>query len=75
MNEKIRFNSVTDIQEFVSLLQDFQGDVDIIQGRMAVDAKSILGVCSLNLSEDMFLRLYVGDKEELQRLIGKFLVK
>lgn len=75
MNNKIRFQSVSDVQEFVSLLQDFQGDVDITQGRMAVDAKSILGVCSLNLSEDMFMRVYMGDEEELIRRVGRFLVK
>lgn len=73
MEKKIRFHSVADIQEFVSLLQDFQGDVDIVQGRMAVDAKSILGVCSLDMKEDMYIRVYVGNCDELCGRIARFL--
>ena len=49
-------------------------DVDLKQGRITIDAKSLLGICSMNIEEEMELQVFNGDAEELKELIKKFLV-
>ncbi len=68
----IRLRSVDDVNEFVALASLNQGDVDIRCDRYVVDAKSILGILSLNLKKVLTVDIYAGDLEEK---IEKFLVK
>ena len=42
--------------------------------RITIDAKSLLGICSMNIEEEMELQVFNGDAEELKELIKKFLV-
>ena len=51
----------------------YRGDLDLVQGRMVVDAKSILGICSLNMQEEMELQAYNGDFDGLRVKISKFI--
>jgi phosphotransferase system HPr-like phosphotransfer protein len=69
----LRFSTINEIQEFVWLVMGYQGDTDVIQGRRRVDAKSILGVCSLNMQENMELKVHNGDFEQLRAQIHKFI--
>ncbi len=55
-------------------MNQFDGDVDLKQGRITIDAKSLLGICSMNIEEEMELQVFNGDAEELKELIKKFLV-
>lgn len=66
------FETVGDIQEFVQIVKEFAGDIDMVQGRMTVDAKSILGICSLNMQESMYLHVHSGDFEQLKSKIQRF---
>ena len=61
-------------QEFAKAVNQFDGDVDLKQGRITIDAKSLLGICSMNIEEEMELQVFNGDAEELKELIKKFLV-
>ncbi|MBU3874563.1 HPr family phosphocarrier protein [Faecalicatena sp. AGMB00832] len=70
---RIGFSNVNEIQEFVQTIKDYRGDLDLVQGRMVVDAKSILGICSLNMQEEMELQAYNGDFDELRVKIEKFI--
>lgn len=69
----VGFNNVNEIQEFVQMIKDYRGDLDLVQGRAVVDAKSILGICSLNMNENMALQVHSGDFEQLRRKISKFI--
>ena len=69
---KIRLKSVDDVNEFVALASLNRGDVDLRCERYVVDAKSILGVLSLNLKQELMVDIYAGDLEEK---IQKFIVK
>ncbi len=46
----IYLNSIDDIKKFVSIVSKYDGDFDLISGKYVVDAKSIMGIFSLNLS-------------------------
>lgn len=69
---KIKLSSVDDVNEFVGLASLNKGDVDIRCERYVVDAKSILGILSLDLKKVLNLDIYDGDLEEK---LGKFLVE
>lgn len=58
---KIRINTIEDVKSFVSVVSGVDFDVDILSGRYAVDAKSILGIFSLDLSKDLELRVHSDD--------------
>jgi phosphotransferase system HPr-like phosphotransfer protein len=47
----IKLTAVTDVQELVKIVTAFNGDVDLRSGRYLVDAKSIMGIFSLDLSK------------------------
>lgn len=58
---KIRINTIEDVKSFVSVVCGVDYDVDILSGRYAVDAKSLLGIFSLDLSKDLELRIHSDD--------------
>ncbi|WP_334137288.1 HPr family phosphocarrier protein [Muricomes intestini] len=69
----LRFLTLDEIQEFAWLVRNYKGDTDLIQGRRTVDAKSILGIYSLNIQKQMELLVHNGDFEQLRIQIGKFI--
>ena len=69
---QIRLKSVEDVNEFVALASLNQGDVDIRCDRYVVDAKSILGILSLDLKNILTVDIYAGD---LESKIQKFIVE
>lgn len=48
---KLMLNSITDVKDFVNTVSKYDFDVDLTSGRYIVDAKSIMGIFSLNLSQ------------------------
>lgn len=70
---RVGFATVNEIQEFVQLIKEYKGDLDMAQGRMTVDAKSILGICSLNMHDEMELQVHSGEFEKLKTKIHKFI--
>ena len=71
----VRLNAIDDVKQFVNTIMRFDFDIDLVSGRYAVDAKSIMGIVSLDLSKDIELRAYTDDAEELFAAIDKFIVK
>ncbi len=75
MNEiKITLSSIQDIREFVNcvILTDY--DVDLIQGRYTVDAKSIMGIFSLDLLSPIRLVAHSENADKLFASISRFKV-
>lgn len=58
---KIRISTIDDVKNFVSIVTGCDYDVDIISGRYAIDAKSIMGIFSLDLSKDLELKIHSDD--------------
>ena len=72
---KININTINDVKEFVSLVSKCNYDVDIVSGRYAIDAKSIMGIFSLDLSKELTLNIHSDDCAELLDDIKAFIVK
>lgn len=60
---KIKLNSIEDVKEFTSLANSLAYDMDLVSGRYAVDAKSIMGIFSLDLTKTLTLVLHGSDEE------------
>ncbi len=71
----IMLSNVQDIRNFVNevILVDY--DVDLVQGRYTIDAKSIMGIFSLNLRSPITLIARTDNADEFFARIEKFTVK
>ena len=70
----IRLTMMTDhVKNFVSLVNRYPYDMDLRAGRHVVDAKSILGIFSLDLSKPITLEVYADDCDDLMNDIKPFL--
>ena len=71
---KIKLTNVADIRDFVNkvILVDFE--VDLVQGRYTIDAKSIMGIFSLDLLSPITLVAHSEATEAFFESIAKFAV-
>ena len=72
---KIKLTSISDVQTFVNAVSRFSGDIDLRSGRYVVDAKSIMGIFSLDLSKPLELRVHSDDCDELMAELDKYIIK
>ena len=76
--EKILLASVNDVKDFVSAATTANCDIDIAADRYVIDAKSIMGIFSLDLSKPLELRINSSDANEVDAVrqkISKFIIK
>ena len=55
---KIRLQQVDQVKDFVNLLSRYPYEIDLVSGRYTIDAKSLLGIYSLDLSNPLTLVIY-----------------
>lgn len=67
----IQLNNVHDIEEFSDILNNIKYEMDIVQGRYIIDAKSLMGLFSLDISMPLKLQIYCKNEEEYSRIIEK----
>ena len=56
---------VDQVKDFVNLLSKYPYEMDLISGRYTIDAKSLLGIYSLDLSKPLTLVIYAEECDEL----------
>ena len=71
----IRLNTLTEVKEFNAAAAQIPGDVDLRSGRYCVDAKSIMGIFSLNLGRDLTVESNAVSEDELRKRFAAYLVK
>ena len=55
---KISLNSIDKVKAFVNEVTKFDSDSDLVSGRYVIDAKSIMGIFSLDLSKPIDLNIH-----------------
>ena len=60
---KISLNSIDKVKAFVNTIARYDEDFDLVSGRYVIDAKSIMGIFSLDLSKPIALNIH-GTSEE-----------
>ena len=59
---KISLNSIDKVKSFVNDVTKFDADFDLVSGRYVIDAKSIMGIFSLDLSKPIDLNIHDDDQ-------------
>ena len=73
--EKIMLKTINDVKAFVNAVTKYNFDVDLLSGRYAVDAKSIMGIFSLDLSKEIEMEVHSVDCAGFLNDIKPFIVK
>ncbi len=71
----IRLSLVENVNHFVNIVTRYPYEMDLRAGRHVVDAKSILGIFSLDLSRPITLEIYSDDCGDLLDEIAPFVSK
>lgn len=68
----IRLSTIQDVQKFVNIVNRYNIDVDLSSGRYIVDAKSIMGIFSLDLLKPITLTAHTEDADALFAELKEF---
>lgn len=71
---KIMLGTINDVKEFVNAVSKYDFDVDLVSGRYAIDAKSIMGIFSLDLSKEIELQAHTENCDAFLAEIKKFII-
>ena len=58
---QISLNSIDKVKSFVNVLTKYDYDFDLVSGRYVIDAKSIMGIFSLDLSKPIDLNIHAEE--------------
>lgn len=68
---KIKLKDAQAVEEFVNAASKCDFDIDIFYNRVIIDAKSILGILSMDLTRTLTVQCY-GENPEFNRTLRKF---
>ncbi len=68
----IMLNSIVAAKDFVNIVNRYEFDVDLTSGRYVVDAKSIMGIFSLDLSRPIKVDIHSDDCEQFLEELKPF---
>ena len=68
---QISLNSIDKVKSFVNAITQYEYDFDLISGRYVIDAKSIMGIFSLDLSKPIDLAIHA---DEIMETLKPYLI-
>ena len=71
----IKLSTIEDIRKFVDIVTRQDYDIDLSSGRYVVDAKSIMGIFSLDLMNKILLTAHTDDVEDLKKALAAYIVE
>lgn len=72
---KISLNSIDKVKAFVNDITKFDVDFDLVSGRYVIDAKSIMGIFSLDLSRPIDLNIHSeGNADEILNILSPYII-
>ena len=66
-------SSINDVKDFVNIVSKYDFDVDLTSGRYVVDAKSIMGIFSLDLSKPIKVEVHSDECDKFVDELSKFI--
>lgn len=72
---QISLNSIEKVKSFVNDIAKFDSDFDLVSGRYVIDAKSIMGIFSLDLSKPINLNIHADDNEAIVESLKAYIVE
>lgn len=72
---KISLNSIDKVKAFVNEVTKYDAEFDLVSGRYVIDAKSIMGIFSLDLSKPIDLNIHAEDNsDEVLEVLKPYMV-
>lgn len=71
----VHFQSITDVKDFVHTVNSFPYDVDLSSGRYVVDAKSIMGIFSLELQRPINIEIHNDHCDDLVEALKPYRIE
>ena len=72
---QISLNSIDKVKAFVNDITKFDNDFDLVSGRYVIDAKSIMGIFSLDLSKPIDLSIHAEENlNEILELLKPYMI-
>ena len=69
----IMLDTINDVKEFVGIVSRCEYEVDLISDRYTIDAKSIMGIFSLDLSKPIQMNVHADQCDSFLNEISRFL--
>ena len=70
----IKLSSIQDVRDFVNIVSKYEMDIDLLSGRYIVDAKSIMGIFSLDLLSPITVQIHSENCDAFLEKIKGFIV-
>ena len=72
---QISLNSIDKVKSFVNGITKFNNDFDLVSGRYVIDAKSIMGIFSLDLSKPINLNIHAEENiDEIMTVLAPYII-
>ena len=72
---QISLNAIDKVKSFVNTINQYDYDFDLISGRYVIDAKSIMGIFSLDLSKPIDLSIHTdSDASDVMEALKPYIV-
>ena len=68
----VLLSSINDVKAFVNVVTKYDFEIDLTSGRYVVDAKSIMGIFSLDLSKPLILNADTDDEAKVKETFADF---
>lgn len=72
---KVYFPTIESVKDFVNTVSAYPYEVDLHSNRYVVDAKSLLGIYSLDLTKPIVCEIYSENCDPLIKDIAAFIAK
>lgn len=74
---QISLNSIDKVKSFVNDITKFDVDFDLVSGRYVIDAKSIMGIFSLDLSKPINLNVHAegSSLDEVLKVLAPYIIE
>lgn len=73
---QISLNSIDKVKSFVNDISKFSYDFDLVSGRYVIDAKSIMGIFSLDLSRPIDLSIHTEENiEQILEVLKPYIIR
>lgn len=71
----IKLDTINSVKNFVNTVSRYDFDVDLVSGRYAIDAKSIMGIFSLDLAKPIKMEVYSDNCPQFLEEIKDFVIE
>lgn len=72
---KVMLSMAESVKDFVNIVSRYPYDIDLRSGRFVIDAKSLLGIFSLDLSKPIVLEIHSDSCDDLVAELKPFVTK